>query len=363
MDIADPTIHARNLFHLSIALYDAWVVYNDGPEETYLLGQAVGGFGVPFADIPIPADMEEARRQAMSFAAYRLLEHRFSNLSDLKSPHNPIQALMFDLGYDPSFTSTDYLDGNPAALGNYIAQSLIQFGLQDGSNEQFSYRGRFYTPLNPPMDPALSGHNSLINPNFWQPLSLDRYTSFLTPQWGSVLPFALSEEVLTIHQREGNHFPVYHDPGPPPHIDAQQFDDHDDRTGLRLAPEEYKWGFALVAVWASHLDPEDNVHWDISPGAMGNNVRQLPRTLNQYKTFYNFFDGGSAGQGHPINPHTGQPYEEQWVPRADYARVLAEFWADGPSTETPPGHWFTILNYVSDHPLFEKRFKGRRAGP
>ena len=37
---------------------------------------------------------------------------------------------------------------------------------------------------------------------------------------------------------------------------------------------------------------------------------------------------------------------------------MAEFWADGPKTETPPGHWFSILNYVSDHPLFEKRFKG-----
>jgi hypothetical protein len=47
------------------------------------------------------------------------------------------------------------------------------------------------------------------------------------------------------------------------------------------------------------------------------------------------------------------------VPRADYARVLAEFWADGPDSETPPGHWFTILNYVNDHPLFEKRFMGQ----
>jgi hypothetical protein len=43
----------------------------------------------------------------------------------------------------------------------------------------------------------------------------------------------------------------------------------------------------------------------------------------------------------------------------DYARVLAEFWADGPNSETPPGHWFTILNYVSDHPDFEKRFRGQ----
>jgi hypothetical protein len=37
---------------------------------------------------------------------------------------------------------------------------------------------------------------------------------------------------------------------------------------------------------------------------------------------------------------------------------LAEFWADGPDSETPPGHWFTILNKVSEHPLFEKKFQG-----
>ena len=29
-DYADPTIQARNLFHTSIALYDAWAVYGDG---------------------------------------------------------------------------------------------------------------------------------------------------------------------------------------------------------------------------------------------------------------------------------------------------------------------------------------------
>jgi len=47
------------------------------------------------------------------------------------------------------------------------------------------------------------------------------------------------------------------------------------------------------------------------------------------------------------------------VKRSDYARVLAEFWADGPDSETPPGHWFTILNYVSDHPETVKKFGGQ----
>ena len=48
--------------------------------------------------------------------------------------------------------------------------------------------------------------------------------------------------------------------------------------------------------------------------------------------------------------------------RGDYARVLAEFWADGPSSETPPGHWNTVANEVSDSPGFEHRIGGQRTG-
>ena len=44
--------------------------------------------------------------------------------------------------------------------------------------------------------------------------------------------------------------------------------------------------------------------------------------------------------------------------RADYARVLAEFWADGIDSETPPGHWFEIYHYVTDQPTFEWKWKG-----
>ncbi|MXY99253.1 hypothetical protein F4Y93_00895 [Candidatus Poribacteria bacterium] len=355
-DKAFPTIQARNLFHTSIALYDAWTVYGDGPEQTYLLGKTVNGFAVPFDGVPRSDDVEEARHEAMSYAAYRLIEHRFAYSPGAGTTFNRIGTLMVQLGYDLNFTSTDYASGNPAALGNYIAYQLIRFGLQDGANERDAYRIRYYTPLNPPLNPSLPGHNNLINPNFWQPLSLGEYDEFLTPEWGSLMSFALGEEDMTMYQRDGINYPVFHDPGPPPCIDIQQ--QNSERAGQRMASEEYQWGFALVAMWSSHLDPADGVLWNISPGAIGN-APTLPQTLSEYKAFYNFFDGGDASQGHPINPHTGQPYEDQWVPRADYARVLAEFWADGPSTETPPGHWFSILNYVSDHPLFEKRFKGQ----
>jgi hypothetical protein len=58
--------------------------------------------------------------------------------------------------------------------------------------------------------------------------------------------------------------------------------------------------------------------------------------------------GTDDGIGYDANPVTGEPYEPNLVDRADYFRVLAEFWADGPDSETPPGHWNTLANDVSD---------------
>ena len=97
--------------------------------------------------------------------------------------------------------------------------------------------------------------------------------------------------------------------------------------------------------------------WDISPASIGN-VQSYPTSISGLRTFYDETNGGDYGIGRNINPSTGMPYAAQIVPRADYARVLAEFWADGPESETPPGHWFTILNFVNDDSLLIKKFKG-----
>ena len=69
--------------------------------------------------------------------------------------------------------------------------------------------------------------------------------------------------------------------------------------------------------------------------------------------------GGDQSKGHKLNPFTGKPYEKNFVPRGDYTRVIAEFWADGPDSETPPGHWYTILNQVVDHPQLKRKFAGK----
>ena len=46
-DFARPTVHARNLFHFSAAMYDAWAIF-DETAKTVFIGQTVGGFNIPY---------------------------------------------------------------------------------------------------------------------------------------------------------------------------------------------------------------------------------------------------------------------------------------------------------------------------
>jgi hypothetical protein len=359
-DFARPPMHARNLFHLSAGMYDAWAVY-DNTASTWLLGKTHGQFYCEFDGITIPANVEVARKEAISFAAYRIILHRFNNSPGKVLIFQKAKDLMIELGYNPDLTSVDYTDGLPSSMGNFIAKSIIDFGLQDGSNESNFYRSLFYAAVNPPLIIEDSGNPFILDPNRWQPLFLETFidqngntvpsgaANFLAPEWGGVTPFALNSSVRNVYQRGGNNFTVYHDPGAPPYI-------QNDGGGLS---SEYKFGHTLVSKWASHLDHTDGVMWDISPASRGNiQLEQYPTTIVGYRTFYKENEGGDIGTGHPVNPKTGQPYVPQIVPRGDYTRVLAEFWADGPSSETPPGHWFSILNHVVDHPSFVRKYKG-----
>ncbi|MEL6865085.1 MAG: T9SS type A sorting domain-containing protein, partial [Bacteroidota bacterium] len=357
-DFARPTVHARNLLHTSVAMYDIWAAY-DNQANPYFLGNTVGNYTFDFEGLPMPDDVATARATAISYAAYRILYHRFSRSPGVEDSYPVFNELFEELGHDSSFVSTDYTSGNPAAFGNYVAEQVIAFGMQDNSNEIEDYANTYYNPFNYTLNPAIPGSGILFDPNRWQPLTFDVFIDqsgnlipggapeFLSPEWGRVTPFALTPKELTIYERDFGEYWVYHDPGTPSYIDANG----------GLDTEDYQWGFALVSIWSSHLDPSDGVLWDISPGSIGN-IDSLPKTMEGLREFYDLIEGGDPSRGHAINPHTGQPYEENIVPRADYARVLAEFWADGPDSETPPGHWFSILNYVNDHPLFEKRFRG-----
>lgn len=351
IDVGRPTVHARNLWHTSVAMYDAWAVYND-EADTYLLGKTHGGFTSPFDGIEIPADPETIqteRETAISYAMYRLLAHRFQNAPNAATSLAAFDQLMGQLGHDIGFSSTDYSSGSAAALGNYIAQQVIAYGLQDQSNEQNNYAGAGYTPANPGLNPNMPG-TEMNDLSRWQPLSFSQgtQTPFLGPHWGKVSPFSLVPEQLDVRERDGQDYWVYLDPGPPPAHSAET-------PGL---DDDYKWNFTLVAAWSSHLDPDNGTMIDISPASIGG-ILDIPQDMASIRTFYNLEEGGVMDVGYSENPVTGAPYTPQIVPLGDFARVIAEFWADGPNSYTPPGHWFDLLHQVSDHPQFEKRFKGQ----
>ena len=342
-DFARPTVHARNLFHVSVAMWDAWAVYS------------VNAYPFLTPESHFASDQLAARSEAVSYAAYRVLRARFAKSPGSAESLASFDARMDTLGYDKDYTGT--VGTSPAAIGNRIAVNVLFFGFNDNSNEAGGYVNLFYEPVNPPLFPDFPGNPDVVDTNRWQPLALEYfvdqagnpvatgYPDFLGPEWGRVTSFSLSLDDLTIYNRDGFDYWVFHDPGPPPYING-------------VGEDYYKWGAEQVAIWSGHLDPSDGVMLDISPASIGN--APLP-AVGDYESFYDLENGGDWGTGYTLNPSTGLPYDPQIVPRGDYARILAEFWADGPDSETPPGHWFVLLNYVSDYPGFVKQLGG--AGP
>ncbi|MCB0531236.1 MAG: hypothetical protein H6574_04510 [Lewinellaceae bacterium] len=384
-DLARSPVQARNLFHFSVALYDSWAAY-DKEADTYLLGKTAGGFTCPCKKVPVPEDIEAAREEAMSFAAYRLLTARYSLSPSGNGALVRFQDIMKKHGYNFRDYSFDYESGSPAALGNYLAQCILQMGQQDAANEQNNYRSKSYHAINLPLVIDGPGVPTLQDPNSWQPLKLTvpidqdghrmleckcggkplidydgsvdpggrpvtTIQAFPCPDWGHVPPFALSKQDRKIYQRDNQEYWVYHDPG------ADQLPRLDVGNGSD-ATNDYAWNFALVAAWSAILDTDDNVLWDVSPGSTGN-VLEYPKSLPELRDFYKTETGRDAGAGYTTNPRTGQPYTPQIVPRGDFTRVAAAFWDEGPDKETAAGHWFAMLNYVSDQPGLVKKFNGK----
>ena len=225
---------------------------------------------------------------------------------------------MDSLCYPVDVTAAD--GDSPAHIGNRVAEAVLAAGLNDGSNQANGYAAPDYSPVNPPLVVKESG-STMTDPNRWQPLQLEHMISQngipiengvqqnVAPHWGHVTSFALpatGESGVAI------------DPGPPPMLGT-------------ATDQAFKDAAIAVITASSQLDPQSEATIDISPSSFGNN------TL-----------GANDGTGHPANPTTGEPYPPEVVKVADFARALTEFWADGPKSETPPGHWNVVANTVSD---------------
>ncbi len=135
--IPAPTVHARNLFHTSAAMWDAWAAYDPDADGYFVTEKQT-------AD-----DVTAAREAAISYAAYRLLLWRYGTVSDLATAPDELDAVMASLCYRTDYESTDGDD--PAALGNRIAEAVITYGSTDGALEDDRYVDSSYQPANDPM--------------------------------------------------------------------------------------------------------------------------------------------------------------------------------------------------------------------
>lgn len=329
LDRPHPPVHARNLFHVSVAMWDAWAAYDEVAVGCLHNESAIApdteGDGVDALDVA------QAREEAVSFAAYRILRFRYKDSVGAVTTLEALLNQMVLLGYDEENTSTE--GNSPAALGNRIANTVLSFAWNDGAGEAEGYEDFTYSPENDPLplDEPKFTLLTISDPNRWQPLAFgdfaltqngietDLIQTFQGAQWFMVRPFAL---------RRKSPGSLYDDPGPPPMLGG-------------IGDEEFKENINTVLRFSSWLDPKDEVTMNISP-----------------QVFANHSLGRMDGTGHGNNPVTGEPYPDNVVMRGDYGRVIAEFWADGPNSETPPGHWNVVANEVMDHPEMVLRIGG-----
>ena len=136
IDFPDPTVHARNLFHTSVAMWDAWAAYD------------AAATGYTHNELATAGDIELARHEAVSYAAYRVLSVRYMNSTNGATTQASLDALLATLGYEKTNTTT--IGGSPAAVGNRAAQAILNFALSDESNELGGYQDPTYSAVNDP---------------------------------------------------------------------------------------------------------------------------------------------------------------------------------------------------------------------
>jgi hypothetical protein len=327
MDTPHPPAQARNLFSYSVCMYDAWAAYD------------TNAVGFIYRGKHIAADVPAARREAISYAMYRMMVERlaYSRTATNQAERNPV--FMSLLGYDTNNISRE--TNMPAGVGNSIYDAVSAWFINDGSrqtngtpfplaNPPVAYpdypagNARRYQFLNGMMNPFAHGttdgtNNTLVDVNVWQRLivanAIDQNGFPQNPLQGYAGAPWLWTRTFSLGRLDENK--PWIDPGPPPFLGTT--------TAWFLS------NLVEVIRYSSELTTADGVTTNISPATIGNN------TL-----------GANDGHGYTTNPVTGLPYAPNIALRGDFTRALTEFWADGPSSETPPGHWNSIGNHVSD---------------
>ena len=344
LTLPHPPRHARNLFHLAAAMWNAWAAFDPA---------AVGYLHHEKLELP-EEQVEAARQVAIHYAAYRLLRARHAADPEDTGILAALDARLLSQGGSPLLAQAPLTDAaTPEELGKRCAQALLDWGAGDGFS-QTAYPQAYDSRVNPNLSwplvvlgtngrfernaPLGAGIPPWTDPNFWQPLSFSaQFTQNGLPQPGGAQSF-LGVQGLAVTP-----FSLERDDPTKPWLDPFGGPSRLSFAG-RQSPTDVTVKNDVLALLIASSQLQSPAMVDISPGRFGNNP-----------------PGSDDGNGHLRNGVTGQPYAPNPVRLGDYARVSAEYWADGPHSETPPGHWHLLANAVSDRPELVRRIGG--SGP
>ena len=235
---------------------------------------------------PVGEHTEANKAEAVSYAAYRALVDFFPNQKAT------FDAFMEAQGYDPTVASTD--PSTAAGVGNLAAQTVLAAREGDGSNRENGYKDTTgYVAVNSPDETSESGTGGAdFDPNAWQPLRIPNGT--------------LTDE---------NGVPIYDNDDPSTYVDQPALTPH--------------WG----QVDAFALSSGDQFRPD-APPRLGD--------------FSEYVDGlGNVTTNDQAYRDQFAEVMEMSATLTNREKVIAEYWADGPRTESPPGHWNQIAQDIA----------------
>lgn len=232
------------------------------------------------------AATEANKAEAVSFAAYTTLIELFP------SQTQKFEDFLIWLGYDPADAVAD--PDTASGLGTLAAENVFAARAGDGSNYENDFADTSgYAPVNsadPTTGRAPGGDD--FDPNLWQPLRVPNGT-------------------LT----DANGVPISDD----------------------AIPSSYDDQIALTPHWG-----------EVESFSLADNTMYRPDAPPTLGDFSTYVDGaGNVTTNDQAYRDQVQEVIDASANLTNEEKVIAEYWADGPRTESPPGHWNQIAQDIA----------------
>ena len=319
-----PPIVARALAIAHTCMYDAWAAYDDVAVGTTWLDPTS-------RRRPVEERTDENKAKAISFAAYRCLRNLYPDSSlppPLAQPSVRLDAMLVGLGYSPDEAcSTDDAcraaePATPAGMGNIAAQAVIDARRHDGSNQYGDLTPApcpVFVPWPQPCAASAYGQTS-ANPGqtgAYSDYVADGYTPYvpINPLMGYCNPLvALCERREIV---DPNHWqPLIFTNGQACLDSGSGTEETCPGIQVFVAPH---WDRVTPFALTSSSQFDDIL--TIPPPDYLKNSGQYQNDVNDIIQFSRSLD--------------------------TRRKLIVEYWADGPSSELPPGHWGLFAQFVS----------------